>query len=115
VTRSAAAITISVPALIWGIWHDTALIDFLADPADRTANLDRLARCLVSGGHAVIATFAPDGPERCSVLPVFRYSHESLAETLCPRFAPVTSRLHLHHTPRGKPQSFRFSIFRKSA
>ena len=31
------------------------------------------------GGHAVIGTFAPDGPEKCSGLPVERYDAEKLA------------------------------------
>ena len=40
----------------------------------------------VVGGQAVIATFGPEGPTRCSGLDVRRYDPEALLEVLGPQF-----------------------------
>src|SRR5579864_1547466 len=60
------------------IWHDRAVFHFLIDPGDRARYLIRLRDVLKRDGTAIIATFAPDGPETCTGLPVARYSPESL-------------------------------------
>jgi len=40
-------------------------------------------------GSVIVATFALDGPERCSGLPVVRYSPQSLAAEMGPHLAIV--------------------------
>src|SRR5690606_13428112 len=65
----------------WGLWHDRAVFHFLTEPADRAAYVDRLVSGLRPGGTFVIGTFAADGPEQCSGLPVCRYDSVTLAET----------------------------------
>lgn len=114
VTFIAADVTTWSPDGVYDLWHDRAVFHFLVEPADRAAYLDRLSRALRPGGHAIIATFAPDGPESCSGLPVVRYSPADLAETLGPGYALVTHRAQHHRTPAGVSQSFQFSLFRKS-
>ena len=64
------------------IWHDRAVFHFLTEPADRQRYLQRLTAALEPGGHLIIATFGPEGPDACSGLPVQRYSPKALAETL---------------------------------
>lgn len=93
------------------VWHDRAVFHFLTDPEDQARYLRRLRDVLKVNGAAIIATFAPDGPEKCSGLPVARYSPESLAATLGPGFALVESRRHIHHTPWGGTQAFQYSRF----
>ena len=100
------------PGAAHDVWHDRATFHFLTEDADRAAYIARLRRGLKIGGHAIIATFAPDGPERCSGLPVVRYSPDSLRQTLGADFTLITSRSDLHATPRGSTQSFQFSAFR---
>lgn len=97
----------------YDLWHDRAVFHFLTDPADRAAYVDRLGRVLRPGGHAIIATFALDGPERCSNLPVVRYSPQTLAATLGAGFRLVAERSQMHATPWGSEQSFQYSLFRK--
>src|SRR3990167_6928861 len=63
-------------------WHDRAVFHFLTDPEDRERHLNAMSRSLGKNAHVMIATFALDGPEKCSGLPVQRYSHESLQKTL---------------------------------
>jgi len=70
-------------------------------------------RALASGGHAIIGTFAPDGPEKCSDLPVARYDAALLAERLGPGYLLVTSRDQGHHTPCSAVQRFHFCLFTK--
>jgi hypothetical protein len=49
---------------------------------DHDAYVIRLKKAVRPGGHVIIATFAPDGPESCNGLPIVRYDPESLASTL---------------------------------
>jgi hypothetical protein len=72
-----------------------------------------LRKALKPGGHAIIATFALDGPERCSGLPVVRYDAASLAQMLGDGLALVETRNHQHTTPWQSVQQFQFSLFRR--
>lgn len=93
------------------VWHDRAVFHFLTEPADRAAYRECLHRHLAADGEAVVATFAPDGPEKCSGLPVVRYDPESLAAEL--DLAVVESRAEHHVTPGGKTQSFAYVRLRR--
>ena len=101
------------PARRYDLWHDRAAFHFLTEAADRTAYVERLTSALFPGGHAIIGTFAMDGPERCSGLPVVRYDAALLSTTLGNAFALVETRRHDHRTPMGGVQHFQFSIFRR--
>lgn len=100
------------PSKAYEIWHDRAAFHFLTEEDDRSAYVVRLRRALRAGGYAIMATFARDGPERCSGLSVVRYDSESLAKILGREFELVASRQHNHATPWGSEQSFQFSMFR---
>jgi SAM-dependent methyltransferase len=93
------------------IWHDRAVFHFLTERADRDSYKARLAERLKPGGSAILATFAPDGPEKCSGLPVVRYSPETLGSELGDGFVLVDSRRHTHMTPWGTTQAFQYSRF----
>jgi SAM-dependent methyltransferase len=109
----AADVTTWEPAQTFDLWHDRAAFHFLTEPSDRAAYGERVSKAVRPGGHVIIGTFAPDGPERCSGLPVLRHDARSLAETLGPPFELVESRHHDHHTPTGGIQRFQFSRFRR--
>lgn len=95
------------------IWHDRAVFHFLTNPADRAAYVTLLARTVPVARHAVIATFAPDGPEKCSGLDVQRYSGLTLSAELGSSFVLLKSVPETHWTPGGKQQSFQYSVFRR--
>lgn len=97
------------------IWHDRAVFHFLTDPQDRTRYVDHLRRTLKVGGNAIVATFALDGPEKCSGLPVVRYSPEALSQELGPDLSLVQVVAHIHTTPWGARQSFQYSRFVRTA
>jgi SAM-dependent methyltransferase len=113
VTWIAADVTAWEPSRTYDVWHDRAAFHFLTDAKDQMAYVARLRRALRPGGHAIIGTFAPDGPERCSGLTVSRYDANSLAATLGPGFELIDARRHEHATPWGATQKFQFSTFRR--
>jgi ubiquinone/menaquinone biosynthesis C-methylase UbiE len=95
------------------IWHDRAVFHFLTEADDRRRYVAHLHETVKAGGSAVIATFSPDGPEKCSGLPVARYSPEALATELGSAFTLIESRLYGHTTPSGAVQAFQYSRFRR--
>ena len=110
-----ADVTTWRPSRLYDLWHDRAAFHFLTNDVDRMAYLDTLRRAVRPGGHAIIATFALDGPEKCSGLPVVRYDAKTIGALLGNDFTLIDSRRHDHATPRGTVQRFQFSTFRKDA
>ena len=103
------------PAGAYALWHDRAVFHFLVEEPDREAYLRALHRGLAAGGHAIFGTFAASGPQRCSGLPVQRYSADSLQSTLGEAFDLLDARLETHHTPAGRAQDFQWCLFRRRA
>ena len=91
------------------IWHDRAVFHFLIAAGERERYKAHLLTTLRPGGTAIIATFSPEGPEKCSGLPVQRYSPQSLSAELGPAFELRESRPHVHTTPWGSTQAFQYS------
>ena len=92
------------------IWHDRATFHFLTDPAERALYLKHLTSTVKPGGHVIVATFAADGPERCSGLPVMRYSAEALAREFRDFATPLRTVAERHVTPTGGVQAFSYSL-----
>ena len=114
VTWIVADVTVWQPREAYDVWQDRAAFHFLTEPDDRTAYLACLTKALRPDGYAIIRTFAPDGPERCSGLPVMRYDAVGLGKALGNAFELVATRRHVHQTPAGGTQSFQFSVFRRA-
>jgi hypothetical protein len=102
------------PGRRWHLWHDRAVFHFLTDADERATYRRNLMQALEPGGHALVASFALDGPERCSGLPVQRYSPESLAEELGEGLRLRESREETHLTPTGRLQRFQYSVFERT-
>jgi ubiquinone/menaquinone biosynthesis C-methylase UbiE len=101
-----------LPERQFDVWHDRALFHFLIDAEARLQYISKAAVAVKSGGHLILATFASDGPERCSGLPTMRYSPEELAREAREYFAPVETQREIHTTPEGTDQSFIYCRFR---
>lgn len=101
----------ALPERGYDLWHDRAVFHFLIDAVDRAAYVRQLASALKSGGHALIATFGPEGPERCSGLITSRYDAAALARELGADFLLQKSSLVEHRTPRGTTQQFLYCDF----
>ncbi len=102
------------PARAFDLWHDRASFHFLITPADQLAYAKTLHFALKPGGVAIIGTFAPDGPERCSGLPVARHDGTSIGRVIGPDFTLIDERRYDHTTPGSAVQKFQFSSFRKA-
>lgn len=112
-----ADVTAWRPDRDYAVWHDRAVFHFLTDAEARAAYAQAMSQTLRPDGVAIIATFADDGPEKCSGLPVVRYAPEQLEQELTRlvpgQFEMISSRRHMHITPKGNRQSFKYSVFRK--
>ena len=97
---------VDLPQHTYDIWHDRAVFHFLTDPADRMAYVRQVMRSVKSGGHVIVATFAPDGPEQCSGLPVARYDPGQLHDEFGPAFELLEHASEEHRTPWGSIQHF---------
>jgi len=109
-----ADITQWQPARTYDLWHDRAAFHFLIAAEDRAAYAERVRQAVRPGGHVIIATFALDGPERCSGLPVMRHDAASIGAVLGSIFTLVENRRHEHRTPGGVVQRFQFSRFQRA-
>ena len=97
------------------LWHDRAVFHFLTNPDERARYVNRARRLVKRNGHVVVATFAPDGPSKCSGLPVVRYDAAGLAGELGPSFTLEHAVEELHTTPAGGIQPFTYAVFRFTA
>ena len=96
----------------WDIWHDRAVFHFLTQAEDRQRYLRNLSLSIKPAGHVIVATFALDGPEQCSGLPVARYSAETLQAEFGPAFTLLRQAREAHRTPSGAVQPFTYCLFR---
>jgi 2-polyprenyl-3-methyl-5-hydroxy-6-metoxy-1,4-benzoquinol methylase len=101
------------PPRRWNVWHDRAVFHFLTSVQDQEAYLRALDAGTAANATVVISTFALDGPEKCSGLPVHRYSAATLAARLGPAFRLVKENDEDHRTPGGGVQKFTYAVFRK--
>ena len=98
------------PRRRYAIWHDRAVLHFFTTPADRAQYAATLLDAVRPGGHAIIATFALDGPDRCSGLPVRRSSAENILRLLGDEFAGVSADIEHHRAPSGRVQPFSWLV-----
>jgi SAM-dependent methyltransferase len=97
----------------YAVWHDRAVFHFLTDATDRQAYVEQVRRAVRPGGYVLVATFAEDGPDHCSGLPVVRYSAEGLHSEFGTDFQLVISEHEDHRTPLGAEQSFLYCLCRR--
>jgi EEF1A lysine methyltransferase 2 len=95
------------------LWHDRAVFHFLTDSEKRSAYLKLLLEKTSPGSFVIIATFALNGAEKCSGLPVCRYDAETLKEFFKNEFALIHSFNHLHFNPRGDERPFVYTLFKR--
>ena len=95
-------------------WHDRAVFHFLTNEKDRNNYIKTVLNAVKPGGHVIVATFAEDGPEKCSSLPVVRYSADELHSEFGQPFELLGHEKETHQTPFGTSQSFTYCFCRKN-
>lgn len=101
------------PVRAYAVWHDRALLHFFTDPGERARYADTARAAIAPGGYAIVATFAPEGPDHCSGLPVQRSSAEDVLALLGGGFSLAESSVREHRTPSGTRQPFTWTIARR--
>lgn len=104
---------ITLPEQAYAVWHDRAVFHFLTTEPQRDAYVAAVMRAVKPGGHVIVATFAEDGPEKCSGLPVARYSAQGLHAQFGNPFTLLRQQREEHHTPFGTVQQFIYCLCRK--
>ena len=103
---------VELEAARYDLWHDRAVFHFLTKAEDRAAYVRQVARAVKPGGHVIVATFGPEGPETCSGMDVVRYDAGSLHGEFGAKFRLLDSVTELHETPWGTPQQFMYCFCR---
>ena len=105
----------TLPHQFFDVWHDRAVFHFLRQPEERQSYIQAVQHSVKTGGHVIVATFANDGPVRCSGLDIVRYSPESLHSEFGDDFQLVESTREAHLTPIGMEQKFIYCYCRKNS
>jgi ubiquinone/menaquinone biosynthesis C-methylase UbiE len=105
--------TLELPRHAYDVWHDRAVFHFLTSPEERRAYVESVLRAVKPGGHVIVATFAEDGPQKCSGLEVMRYSADGLHAEFGAPFTLLKQEREEHRTPLGTVQKFIYCLCRK--
>lgn len=106
---------VALPESTYDFWHDRAVFHFLVDPSHRAAYVAAALRALRPSGYLMVATFADDGPTRCSGLPTMRYSGSQLHAEFGSSFQLIKQMREIHQAPSGTAQAFTYCLLRKGA
>jgi 2-polyprenyl-3-methyl-5-hydroxy-6-metoxy-1,4-benzoquinol methylase len=104
----------SLPPAHYDLWHDRAVFHFLTEAKDRLSYTRAVEKSLKPGGHLIVATFAADGPKKCSGLDIVRYSPDELRGQFGDHFRLIESLDEAHQTPFGSEQRFIYCHFQKT-
>lgn len=105
--------SVELPKHHYDIWHDRAVFHFLTDAHLRQIYVEQVKHAVKPNGHIIMASFAPDGPDKCSGLDVVRYDPTSLQHVFGTGFQLVFSISENHQTPSGSEQKFIYCYCRK--
>lgn len=103
--------TVFSPSEAYDFWHDRAVFHFLTQEEDIGHYMTVLSKGIRPGGRLVMGTFSESGPERCSGIPIRRYSEASMTERLSPAFEKIRCLTVDHQTPFDTVQNFVFCSF----
>ena len=97
---------------LYDLWHDRAVFHFLTEESQRNKYVQNLKRSLKKNGIAIIATFGPDGPDKCSGLNTMKYDKTTLHAELGDDFQILGSKIDYHQTPFNTSQQFIYCWFK---
>jgi len=110
---AADVLEVEFPVGAFDIWHDRAVFHFLTSDDQRRRYVAQVLSALKPAGFAIVGTFGPEGPERCSGLQVSRYAPSELHGVFGEPFELLGSSIELHTTPWGSPQQFVYCYCRR--
>ena len=111
--RVGDVLEIDLASAIYDIWHDRAVFHFLVTDEQRRRYVAQVLKAVKPGGFVIVGAFGPEGPEKCSGLPVARYAPTELHGTFGEPFQLLASNIEVHTTPWGTPQQFVYCFCRR--
>jgi SAM-dependent methyltransferase len=112
---AADILEVELPVASYDIWHDRAVFHFLTRDDQRRRYVAQVLNALKPGGFAIVGTFGPEGPVKCSGLQVSRYAPTDLHSAFGEPFELLGSSVEQHTTPWGSPQQFVYCYCRRAA
>lgn len=103
---------VALPQNHFDVGHDRAVFHFLTHDTQRLKYVEQVMRSVKHGGHVIVSTFGPEGPEKCSGLNVVRYDATSLHNQFGKTFSLIDSSTEIHQTPMGTTQQFLYCFCR---
>jgi predicted TPR repeat methyltransferase len=100
------------PTTNYDVWHDRATFHFLTTPEEIETYIATANQAV--SGYLTIGTFSDNGPDKCSGLPIKKYSEEKLSVELQKGFNKIRCITEDHITPFDTKQHFLFCSFKKS-
>lgn len=94
----------------YDVWRDRAVFHFLTEARQRAAYVRQVTQAVKIGGYVIVATFGPEGPQKCSGLDVVRYDADALHDEFGAGFRLMESMTELHATPFGTTQQFVYCL-----
>lgn len=101
------------PKKQYDFWHDRATFHFLSNDMDIESYVTIADKSLSNQGYMLIGGFSLNGPEKCSGIPVIRYSEETISKVFSLNFKKLECVTVNHQTPSDKTQNFIFCSFKK--
>ena len=97
------------------LWVDRAVLHFFIEETEQNSYFKLLNNLVHKYGYVILAEFNLDSAEKCSGLPVHRYSAEMLEEKLGDDFNLVTSFDYNYTMPSGDSRTYVYTLFQKIA
>lgn len=101
------------PSQQYALWHDRATFHFIVQQQEQQAYLRKAWNSLLPGGQLILGTFSEKGPDRCSGLPVQRYTEAAITALVKGLFKLNKTVIRQHITPAHTLQEFRYGRFTK--
>ncbi len=102
------------PNKTFKLWHDRAVFHFLTQTKAQKTYLFKLNQFLDKGGFFLLATFAKNGPKKCSGLEVVQYDEAKIGKMLGKHFKLIKTSYEIHPHPGGGTQSFGYFLLQKN-
>ena len=95
------------------LWHDRAAFHFLTTDVEVQQYVQTIKDSVAPGGFVILGTFSENGPDKCSGLPIRKYSIGQMQKLFSEGFISMSCKNVDHETPSGKRQNFTFCTFKK--
>ncbi len=96
------------------LWIDRAVLHFFMDKKEQSTYFDLLKSKVKKGGFVLFAQFSLVGADKCSGLPVYRYSKEMLQIKLGNKFSLIDGFDYTYTMPSGDTRPYIYALFKRN-